>query len=299
MDDNTAIPPGRPNHLYLYEIAAGQHGYFTAAQARECEFSGRLLAHHVAGGRYEHVRWGLYRLRAYPSGPHDEVMAAWLAVGKELAIVSHDSALDLLGLSDSIPDAVHLTVPRARRKFRPLPGTNVHTTTRPFHPGDLTEREGIRLTGPARTILDAAELGVGPEQIERAIHQATERGWIDLRALRQEGYARGGRVARLIGQGVAAAGIARLAARLADEGRAPLTAWLHDLLNRHGVDPLSTEAERLGRAIIDERNTGQRTRSSADNADAVLHAPSATLTIGAHGGPGDRPDPPRAPEARE
>lgn len=168
----------RPDHLYLYEISAEQHGYFTAAQARACDFSSRLLAHHVAGGRYERVRWGFYRLRAYPSGPRDEVVAAWLAVGKELAVVSHDSALDLLDLSDVIPDAVHLTVSRARRTFRPLPGTVVHTTTRPFGTGDLSEREGIRLTGPVRTILDAAEIGVGPEQIELA--------------LRRDGLARGG-----------------------------------------------------------------------------------------------------------
>lgn len=151
MDDHTTFTPVRPNHLYLYEIAARQHGYFTAAQARECGFSGWLLAYHVASGRYEHVRWGLYRLRAYPSGPRDEVMAAWLAVGKELAVVSYDSALDLLNLSDVIPDAVHLTMPRARRKFRSLPGTVVHTTTRPFGAGDLTEREGIRLTAPPRS----------------------------------------------------------------------------------------------------------------------------------------------------
>ena len=91
-------------------------------------------------------------------------MAAWLAVGKELAVVSHDSALDLLGLSDVIPDAVHLTVPRARRKTRALLDTIVHTTTRPLRPGDLTEREGIRLTSPARTILDAAEIGVAPSR---------------------------------------------------------------------------------------------------------------------------------------
>jgi predicted transcriptional regulator of viral defense system len=257
MKDQTFVAVERPDHLHLYEIAAEQHGYFTAAQARACGFSSRLLAHHVAGGRYERIRWGLYRLRAYPSGPHDEVMAAWLAVGKELAVVSHDSALDLLDLSDVIPDAVHLTVPRARRKFRPLPGTVVHTTTRPFGTGDLTEREGIRLTAPARTILDAAEIGVGPEQIELAIRQATERGLVDLRALRRDGRARGGRVARLIAQGVAAAGIARLAARLADEGRAPLIERLAELLDQHNLDPLSPEAERLGRVVAGAGETEQ------------------------------------------
>jgi predicted transcriptional regulator of viral defense system len=258
MEDHDPGATVRPDQLYLYEIAAEQHGYFTAAQARDCGFSSRLLAHHVAGGRYERVRWGLYRLRAYPSGPRDEVMAAWLAVGKELAVVSHDSALDLLDLSDIIPNAVHLTVPRARRKFRPLPGTAIHTTTRPFRPGDLTEREGIRLTAPARTILDATEIGVDPEQVELAIHQATERGWVDLRALRRDGLARGGRVARLIAQGVAAAGIARLAARLVEEKRAPLAERLHVVLNRRGIDPLSPEAEQLGRSIIEECDSCRR-----------------------------------------
>lgn len=249
MSDGISPPSRQPDHFALFDIVAGQRGYFTAAQARECGFSSRLLAHHVAGGRYERVRRGFYRLRAYPTGPRDEVMAAWLSVGKELAVVSHDSALDLLDLSDVIPDAVHLTVPRARRKTRPLPGTAVHTTTRPFGPGDLIEREGIRLTAPARTILDAAEIGVGPEQIELAIRQATERGLLDLRALRRDGLARGGRVARLITQGAEAAGIARLVSRLLDEERAPLAERLHDILHRRGVDPLTPEAERLGRAL--------------------------------------------------
>ena len=250
MEDYDPDATVRPDHLHLYEIAAEEHGYFTAAQARDCGFSSRLLAHHVAGGRYERVRWGLYRLRAYPSGPHDEVVAAWLAVGKDLTVVSHDSALDLLELSDGIPDAVHLTVPRARRKFRPLPGTAIHTTTRPFGPDDLIEREGIRLTAPARTILDAAEIGVGPEQIELAIRQATERGLIDLRALRRDGLARGGRVARLITQGAEAAGVARLAGRLANERRMPLAERLTECFDRQGLDPLSPEAERVGRAIL-------------------------------------------------
>src|SRR5215210_7091441 len=123
MGDPSGAVVNSPDHQHLFEIAAEQHGFFTARQARACGFSGRLLAYHVARGRYARIRWGLYRLREYPSGPHDEVMAIWLAVGKELAVVSHDSALDLLGLSDVIPDAVHLAVPRARRKFRPLPGT--------------------------------------------------------------------------------------------------------------------------------------------------------------------------------
>ena len=63
-------------------------------------------------------------------------MAAWLAVGKQNAVVSHESALDLLDLSDVSPDRVHLTVPRSRRglaappaqRFIPLHRCSHHKT---------------------------------------------------------------------------------------------------------------------------------------------------------------------------
>jgi predicted transcriptional regulator of viral defense system len=103
-------------------------------------------------------------------------MAAWLAAGKERAVVSHESALDLLELSDVIPNRIHLTVPRSRRYLRAPLGVAVHTTKRPFGPLDVITREGMRLTSATRTILDAAEEGTAAEQIEMAVRQAVRRG---------------------------------------------------------------------------------------------------------------------------
>lgn len=125
-------------------------------------------------------------------------MAAWLAVGKDVAVVSHETALDLLDLSDVIPHAIHLTIPRSRRYHSGLPGVAIHTTTRPLSPGDVTTREDIRLTSATRTILDAAETGTGPEQIETAVHQAIRRGLALPDTLRARARERGGRVYRLI-----------------------------------------------------------------------------------------------------
>src|SRR5947209_4009938 len=132
-----------PDHEGLFDVASGQAGYFTAKQAQSRGFSTALLAHHAKTGRFIHMRHGLYRLRAYPSSPREHVLAAWLAVGKDIAVVSHESALDLLDLSDIIPDAVHLTVPRSRRKTPSLPGVMVHTTDRPIGPGEREYREGM------------------------------------------------------------------------------------------------------------------------------------------------------------
>ncbi len=192
------MPLKQPDHACLFAIAAGQRGYFTASQARACGFMWDALTYHTQHGRFLRIRRGLYRLRDYPSSPREEVAAAWLAVGKEVAVVSHESALDLLGLSDIIPDAVHLTVPRAKRHLPHLPGVIIHTTTRPLPLSDIAVRDGMRLTAAARTIVDAAETGTAPEQIEKAAIQAIERDLTTTQQLLQHASQRNRRVARLV-----------------------------------------------------------------------------------------------------
>jgi len=93
----------------------------------------------------------------------EELLAAQLRLAPE-ACVSHESALELLGLSDIVPDLIHLSVPRARRKLSRRSGVALHTTTRPLDGSDVVARDGMRLTGPARTIADVARLGWRPSR---------------------------------------------------------------------------------------------------------------------------------------
>lgn len=188
----------KPDRAQLFEIASEQGGYFTAAQAHACGYSSALLSHHARSGRFIRVRRGLYRYREYPSSPREDLLTAWLAVGKENTVVSHSSALELLGLSDVIPDAAHLTVPRSRRHLPTLPGVRIHTTVRPLLPADLTHREGMPVTSATRSILDAAESGEAPDQVELAVVQAVERGLALPDRLRQGADGRGRRVAALV-----------------------------------------------------------------------------------------------------
>jgi predicted transcriptional regulator of viral defense system len=191
------IPP-TPDQICLFAKASAQHGYFTAAQARSCGFNWERLSDTTRQGRFKRIRRGLYRLRDYPSTPHDEVVAAWLAVGKEVAAVSHESALDLLDLSDVIPDAIHLTVPRSKRHLPDLFGVRIHTTMKPLRPLDVVIHDGIRLISASRTILDSAEAGTAPEQIEMAIRQALNRGLVTRTQLVQDARDRSQRVQRLV-----------------------------------------------------------------------------------------------------
>jgi predicted transcriptional regulator of viral defense system len=191
-----------PDATALNRVAYGQDGYFTSRQARECGFSPQLLAHHVRSGRYERVRRGLYRLRDYPGSSREEVRAKWLAVGADRAVVSHESALELHGLSDVLPNTVHLLVTRADRGLKPPPGVTLHTTTQGLERAEVVTREGIRVTTPARSIIDAAAAGTAPEQVVIGVRQALEQGLVTRRSLLAEAERRGGRVARLVGRAV-------------------------------------------------------------------------------------------------
>jgi len=172
----TDKPSSSPDHRCLFDVASEQKGYFTASQALDCGFSRKLLAYHAQRGRYRRERVGLYRLRDYPSDMFEEIMAAWLAVGRDIAVASHQSALELHDLSDLIANHVHLTVPREHREGTKIPGVRVHTTTRPFEPLDIVKREGIRVTSPIRTVLDIDEAGVSLEHVEAAAREAIQRG---------------------------------------------------------------------------------------------------------------------------
>lgn len=195
-----------PDAIALNRVSYGQDGYFTSQQARDAGFSPQLLAHHVRSGRYEHVRRGLYRLRDYPGSSHEGVRAAWLAVGAGRAVVSHESALELHGLSDVVPNTVHLLVDRDDRGIRRPPGVTLHTTTKAFGPSEVVSRQGIRVTDPVRSILDAAAAGTAPEQIEMAVDQALAEGLTTRRSLLARADERGGRVAELIRGAVEMAG---------------------------------------------------------------------------------------------
>jgi predicted transcriptional regulator of viral defense system len=186
------------DHDGLYRTAEAQAGYFTTEQAVAAGMDRSTLRHHARpGGRYERVRRGLYRLRHFPSTPHEHVVAAWLDLPNP-AVVSHESALELYELSDVIPNAVHITLPRTMRGQRQRPGVRFHTLTHPPGPTETRQLTGVLATTPERTIVDSLEAGTQPDQIELAIRQALERGLTTSRRLRAAATNRPRRVRRFI-----------------------------------------------------------------------------------------------------
>jgi len=174
----------KPDIRSLEADSYQQSGYFTADQARKHGVSSQLLNHHVRQGRFERVRRGLYRVRGFPSSQYDDIREKWMAVGMDKAVLSHESALSLLDLSDNVPNNVHLLVPRRSRGLRRPPGVVIHT-----HPDDekvsTVWRDGMPVTAPARTLVDVTEQ-LQPEQAEMAAREALRLGLLTRRQLEHE-----------------------------------------------------------------------------------------------------------------
>ena len=201
--------PSKANKLpRLFELAAGQGGHFTAAQAREVGYSARSLLYHATAGRFERVSRGFYRLVGVPAGLHDDVLAAWLRFAPRRAVVSHDTALALYDLAPSRSHAIHLTLPRRHRPRSKQPATGVefHTTTVPLRRDELATRFGVNITSPARTIADIADIGVDPSVVVDATERALASGLVTAGELRGAVKRRSARVRRLVERAIREAG---------------------------------------------------------------------------------------------
>ena len=177
-------PGDRDALARLYAVAEGRAGYLTARDASEAGVPRSTVAHHARpGGRLVHVARGLYRLRDFPSSPHEHVVAGWLRTPPSAgAVVSHESALELDDLSDVIADEVHVTVPRAQRR-KPIAGVVVHPTTFPVTQRERREVLGVPVTTVDRTIIDVLRSAGLTEQIEVAVAEALRRGLTTKRRL--------------------------------------------------------------------------------------------------------------------
>jgi predicted transcriptional regulator of viral defense system len=183
----------QPDFNRLYKIAEGQAGYFTANQAQEAGFSWERLSYYVTTGRFSRVQRGVYRLVQFPSSPNEDLFVAWLKTGPD-AVISHESALYLYQLSDVLPGEIHVNMPRTGSRRR----VGIRLNTNRLSPGDVTQREGLRVTSAARTIVDVAVNGIAEEQIRKAVHGAIQQGLTGRDALLSMAARRGGRVRHMI-----------------------------------------------------------------------------------------------------
>jgi predicted transcriptional regulator of viral defense system len=163
----------------LFELAAGQGGYFTAAQAKALGYSHQAQAHHVGAGNWWRIDRGLFRLVEWAPGAHDE-LARWTLWSRGRGVVSHESAMSVHGIGEFESRHMRLTVP---------PGFTMRNHAVELHyaelsANDVSERSGYRVTTPLRTIIDIAANAPDEDQLARAIDDARRSGLVTNRRLR-------------------------------------------------------------------------------------------------------------------
>ncbi len=172
----------------LFELADRQAGYFTAKQACDVGYDYPLQHYHRERGHWIPEGHGLFRLSRYPEGENEDLvrLSLWSRnrEGAPQAVVSHETALRLYGLSDLMPDKVHLSVPKGFRK-PPTKGVVLHKAD--LADGDVEAWDGFGVTTPLRTLLDMTRSReISPEHLESAIREAVARGLVRRKILRKE-----------------------------------------------------------------------------------------------------------------
>jgi very-short-patch-repair endonuclease len=184
----------------IAELAARQHGVVARRQLAALGLKPTAIARRVRAGRLHRVHASVYAVGHPVLGRHGRWMAATLACGNG-AVLSHVAAAALWELRPSAAVFIDVSVPTPGGRQRA--GLRIHRGPS-LTPDEVTTKDGIAVTTPARTLLDlAAEL---PErELHRALDQAeiqelTDYPSLDALARAHAGHRGGGKLLRALAE---------------------------------------------------------------------------------------------------
>ncbi len=149
----------------IARLAARQYGLITLRQLIELGFGRGAIAHRIRLGRLIPIHTGVYAVGHRRTEPNVIAAAAVLAGGAQ-ATLSHFSAAFLWGVCRRWQAPPEIIVPVRRRPA----GVRVHVCTT-LTRRDVRRHLGIRVTSPARTLLDIAP-ALPDTRLTRAVNDA-------------------------------------------------------------------------------------------------------------------------------
>ena len=167
----SSVPPG----LVLARVATRQHGVVSRPQLDALGFDAEFVHRSLDSGRLHAVHRGVFAVGHGALTDRGRWMAAVLACG-EVSVLSHITAALLWCLVDRAAPLIHVLVPG--RGFRSRPGLVIHRTRR-LSAEHRTERDGIPVTTPERTLLDLATM-LPPERLRFAVEAADRASLLDV-----------------------------------------------------------------------------------------------------------------------
>ena len=153
----------------MLELARRQHGVVARRQLVELGVSDDQALARAAAGWLIRLHRGVYAVGPGKLSWRGRWLAAVLAAG-EGTLLSHHSAAALWKLTTPKRGDVQVTVPGTGGR-RGHAGIELHRSTT-LVDEDCHERDGIPVTGPARTIVDLARAGLRDRRLERILDEA-------------------------------------------------------------------------------------------------------------------------------
>jgi len=143
----------------LDRLAQIQYGVLSAAQAQQAGMSAAAVRSCLRTGSWQVIHRGVYATFSGKPAREAVLWAALLRAGPE-ALLSHYTAAELHGLTDTPAHAIHVTIPDSRR-IAPIRGVVLHLGSRGLmaaHPTALPPRTKIE-----ETVLDLAQIAGSAE----------------------------------------------------------------------------------------------------------------------------------------
>lgn len=172
----------------IAQLAAGQWGLVTSAQATAAGASRMMLSRMTASGELERVATGVYATPAALADPWLDKRAQWLSLDlKQTAeerlaqrhtagVLSHATAATMHEIGDILDDRVEITLPHRRQSQRPE--LRLHRSQ--LRPDEVTSVDGLPVTTPARTIADLVVDGHDRDHVATAMKEAVRRDLTSL-----------------------------------------------------------------------------------------------------------------------
>jgi hypothetical protein len=145
-------------------LAARQHGVVSRRQLLDAGLSSRAVERRLESGRLLRLHRGVYAVGHRAVTRDAACMAATLVAAN--AVLSHRSAAALWGIRPTERERIEISVPRS---LKPRQGLQIHQARLP--PDETDTHRGIRVTTPARTLLDLAAV-LDATRLERATTEA-------------------------------------------------------------------------------------------------------------------------------
>jgi hypothetical protein len=167
-----------PPDARVAATAAEQHGVISTRQLRACGLGSTEVSRRVRGGRLHRVHRGVYAVGHPALTLTGRFVAAVHACGNA-ASLSHFACgayWEFMRWEDRLIDVTVIGTTTRR-----VPGVRVHRS-RSLDERDILRRDGMRVTSPARTLLDLAAV-LPPKALRRAARQAQAERRVNIRQL--------------------------------------------------------------------------------------------------------------------